>query len=317
MVRLALVLASLVVMALPDAATAAEASLRALGTSRTPVFTDGTRYAAFQSDATHITVRDDAKDRSFELSNPPGCRPVALAPGARLLRECPPDPPAEGEPPPESPAPDRRYEVVNLIQESVNDVPVQPGDVFTEIGSRWMAGEARPQPGHVFLTYLDWRTGRRHDFDEDPSDARVPRDLNSATLVPLSPPRPAEYVVAADSPFTVAHTGRDTMGRPSHLDLYRGTTERGFGQRVARLDRCGATACRSVTIGGGLVTWVKGRQVRGRATRGKQRVLVRNPPGASAAGLRATHTRMMVYVALFKGEDESNGYRLYALDWRR
>jgi hypothetical protein len=85
---------------------------------------------------------------------------------------------------------------------------------------------------------------------------------------------------------------------------------------VTRLDRCGATACRFVTIGGGLVTWVKGRQVRGRATRGGARVLVRLDPRASAAGLRAAHTRKTVYVALFKGEDESSGFRLFALDWR-
>lgn len=316
-VRLSLVLASVVVpMTLPAAATAAQGELRALGGGRTAVVTDGTRYAAYQPNATSITIRDDARDRSFELSNPPGCRLVALAEGARLLRECPPDPPAEGEPP-QDPAPDRRYEVVNLVQETVNDVPAQAGDDFTEIGTRFMAGEARPEPGHVFRTYIDWRTGRRFDFGEDPSDARVPRDLNSATLAPLSPPRPADYTVVADSPYTVAHTGRDSRGRPTFLDLYRGTTDRSFGQRVARLERCGAIACRSVTIGGGLVTWVKGRQVRGRATRGKERVVIGLDPRASAAGLRATHTRTTVYVALFKGEDESSGYRLYALDWRQ
>lgn len=314
--RLALVLASAVTSAFPAAAAAADGELRALGGGRTAVLTDGTRWAAFQSDATHITVRDDARGRSFELSNPPGCRPVALAEGARLLRECPPDAPPAGEPPPEEPVPDRRYEVVNLTQESVNDVPIEPGDVFAHIGTRWMAGLARPEPGHLFLTYMDWRTGRRVDFGEDPSDARVPRDLNSATLAPLSPPRPADYAVTADSPFTVAHTGRDSRGRPTNLDLYRGTTDRRFGQRIARLDRCGATACRSITIGGGLVTWVKGRQVRGRATRNGARVLVRIARGASAAGLRATHTRKTVYVALFKGDDESSGFRLYALDWR-
>lgn len=313
--RLALVLAFVVSMAIPASASAADGELRALGTGRTAVVTDGTRWAAYQPNATSITIRDDARGRSFELSNPPGCRLIALAEGARLLRQCPPDPPAEGEPPPD-PAPDRRYEVVNLVQESINDVPAQPGDDFTEIGTRWLAGESRPQPGHVFRTYLDWRTGQRHDFGEDPSDARVPRNLNSATLVPLSPPRPAHYVVAAASPFTVAHTGRDSRERPTSLDLYRGTTDRSFGQRVARLDRCGAIACRSVTIGGGIVTWVKGRQVRGRATRGEERVVVRLDPRASAAGLSATHTRTTVYVALFKGEDESSGYRLYALDWR-
>jgi hypothetical protein len=314
-VRLALVLATVVLLAIPAAADAAEAELRALGGGRTPVVTDGTRYAAYQPNATSITVRDDARDRSFELSNPPGCRLIALAEGARLLRECPPDPPPEGEPPPD-PAPDRRYEVVNLVQESINDVPAAPGDEFTEIGTRWMAGESRPQPGHVFRTYLDWRTGERHHFGEDPSDARVPRDLNSATLAPLSPPRPADYVVAAANPYTVAHTGRDSRERPTFLDLYRGTTHRGFGQRVLRLDRCGAIACRSVTIGGGIVTWVKGRQVRGRGIRGGERVLIRLAAGTSAAGLRATHTRTTVYVSLFKGEDESSGYRLYALDWR-
>lgn len=314
--RLALVLASAVGLVLPAAAAAADGELRALGSGRTAVLTDGTRWAAFQSDATHITVRDDARGRSFELSNPPGCRPVALAGGARLLRECPPEPPAEGEPPPEGPVPDRRYEVVSLTEESINDVPIQPGDEFTELGTRWMAGLARPEPGHVFLTYMDWRTGRRVDFGEDPSDARVPRDLDSATLAPLSPPRPADYAVTAANPYTVAHTGRDSRERPTFLDLYRGTTDRGFGQRVARLDRCGATACRSVTIGGGLVTWVKGRQVRGRATRGDARVLVRIARDASAAGLRATHTRKTVYVALFKGEDDASGFRLFALDWR-
>jgi hypothetical protein len=315
-VRLALVLATVVLLAIPAAAVAADGELRALGGGRTAVVTDGTRWAAYQPNATSITVRDDARDRSFELSNPPGCRLLALAEGARLLRECPPDPPAEGQPPPEEPSPDRRYEVVNLVQESINDVPAKAGDDFTEIGTRWMAGESRPQPGHVFRTYLDWRTGQRQNFGEDPSDARVPRDLNSATLAPLAPPRPADYVVAADSPFTVAHTGRDARGRPTFLDLYRGTTDRSFGQRVARLERCGAVACRSVTIGGGIVTWVKGRQVRGRATRGKERVLVRLDPRASAAGLRATHTRTTLYVALFKGEDESGGFRLFALDWR-
>lgn len=313
--RLALVLASVFSVTLPAAAAAAEGELRALGTARTGVLTDGDRWAAFQADAETITIRDDARDRSFELSNPPGCRPVAMAEGARLLRECPPDPPAEGEPP-DAPRADRRYEVVNLTQESINDVIVQPGDDFTGLGSRWIAGLSRPQPGHAFLTYMDWRTGRRVNFGEDPSDARVPRDLNSATLAPLSPPRPADYEVTADSPFTVAHTGRDSRGRPTALDLFRGTTDRSFGQRIARLDRCGATACRSITIGGGLVTWVKGRQVRGRATRGRERVLVRIDPRASAAGLRATHTRKTVYVALFKGEDESSGFRLYALDWR-
>jgi hypothetical protein len=163
---------------------------------------------------------------------------------------------------------------------------------------------------------MDWRTGRRHGFDEDPSDARVPRDLDSATLTPLSPPRPAEYAVAADNPHTVAHTGRDGRGRPAYLDLYRGTTPTDFGQRVARLDRCGATSCRFITIGGGLVTWVKGRQVRGRVVRDGRRVVVKIAPGASAAGLRATHTRKTVYVALFKGADEASGYRLYSLDWR-
>jgi hypothetical protein len=312
-VRLALVLVSLLALALPGAALAADAELRSVGTARSAVLTDGTRYAVFLSDSTHVTVRDDARDRSFEVSNPAGCRPVALAEGARMLRECPADPPqAEGPDPP----PERRYEVVNLTQEAVNDVPAQAGDLFTHIGTRWLGGTARPEPGHTELTYMDWRTGRRASFGEDPSDARVPRNLDSPTLAPLSPPRPAEYAVEADDPFTVAHTGRDAEGRPAYLDLYRGTTARAFGQRIVRLERCGAVACRSITIGGGLVTWVKGRQVRGRALRGGQRVLVRIAPGASAAGLRATHTRKTVYVALFKGEDEENGFRLYALDWR-
>lgn len=312
-VRLALVLASLFALAPPGAAVGAESELRSLGTARSSVLTDGTRYGVFLSDPTHVTVRDDARDRSFEVSNPAGCRPVALAEGARMLRECPAEPPqAEGPDPP----PERRYEVVNLIQEAVNDVPVRAGDIFTDIGTRWLGGTARPEPGHTELTYLDWRTGRRASFGEDPSDARVPRNLDSSTLAPLAPPRPADYAVAADDPFTAAHTGRDEEDRPAYLDLYRGTTQRDFGQRIARLDRCGAVACRFVTIGGGLVTWVKGRQVRGRATRGGQRVLVRIAAGASAAGLRATHTRKTVYVALFKGEDEENGFRLYGLDWR-
>ena len=309
--RLALVLACGVALVAPGAAGAADGELRSLGTARSPVLTDGTRYAAFLSDPTHLTVRDDARERSFEVSNPPGCRPVALGGGARLLRECPPE-----EPPPGEPAAEHHYEVVNLTQETVNDVPTRPGDVFTDVGLRWLGGEARPEPGHVELTYVDWRTGRRVGFGEDPSDARVTRDLDSPTLAPLAPPRPADYAVVADGPFTAAHTGRDPQGRPAYLDLYRGTTERKFGQRLARLERCGATACRSITIGGGLVTWVKGRQVRGRAIRGGQRVLVRIAPGASAAGLRATHTRATVYVALFKGEDDSSGFRLYALDWR-
>jgi hypothetical protein len=318
-VRLALVLASLPA-AVPGAAMAADADLRSLGTARSAVLTDGTRYAVFLSDSTHITVRDDARDRSFEVSNPAECRPVALSEGARMLRECPADPPpadgdgARAESP--DPPPDRRYEVVNLTQEAVNDVPIRAGDIFTDIGTRWLGGTARPEPGHTELTYMDWRTGRRASFGEDPSDARVPRNLDSPTLAPLSPPRPAEYAVAADDPFTVAQTGRDTEGRPAYLDLYRGSTPRDFGRRIARLERCGAIACRHITIGGGLVTWVKGRQVRGRALRGGQRVLVRIAAGASAAGLRATHSRKTVYVSLFKGEDESSGFRLYALDWR-
>ena len=304
--RLPLVLAGAAALVLPGPARAADAELRPLGSARSAVLTDGTRYAAFLSDPTHLTVRDDARERSFEVSNPPGCRPVALAGGARLLRECPPD---DG-------ATDPRYEVVNLTQETVNDVPAQPEDVFTDVGLRWLGGEARPEPGHTEITYMDWRTGRRVSFGEDPSDARVTRDLDSPTLAPLAPPRPSGYAVEADEPFTVAHTGRDARGRPAQLDLYRGTTQRDFGQRIARLDRCGATACRFITVGGGLVTWVKGRQVRGRATRNRARVLVRIASGASAAGLRATHTRKTVYVALFKGEDESSGFRLYALDWR-
>lgn len=303
--RLPLVLAG-AALVLPGPARAADTELRSLGSGRSAVLTDGTRYAAFLSDPAHLTVRDDTRERSFEVSNPPGCRPVALAGGARLLRECPP----EGE------ATEVRYEVVNLTQETVNDVPTQPGDAFTDVGLRWLAGEARPEPGHTEITYMDWRTGRRVGFGEDPSDARVTRDLDSPTLAPLAPPRPDGYAVEADEPFTAAHTGRDAQGRPAQLDLYRGTTQRDFGQRIARLDRCGATACRSVTVGGGLVTWVKGRQVRGRATRNAARVLVRIASGASAAGLRATHTRKTVYVALFKGEDESSGFRLYALDWR-
>jgi hypothetical protein len=312
-VRLALVLAFGALLAQTAVAGAAEQKLRPLGTSRTGVLTDGTRYAAFQANATQITVRDDAEDRSFEVSNPSGCRPIALAEGARMLRECPPDTAqAEGPEPP----PERRYEVVNLTQETVNDIPVAPGDAWTDIGTRFLAGESRPEPGHTSRTYMDWRTGRRFVTGEDPSDARVPRDLDSPTLAPLSPPRPPEFAVLADSPFTVAHTGRDAQGRPASLDLYRGTTERDFGQRIARLERCGATACRSISIGGGLVTWVKGRQVRGRAIRGGQRVVVKIDPRAGAAGLRATHTRKTVYVALFKGEDESSGFRLYGLDWR-
>jgi hypothetical protein len=304
-VRLSLVLAFVVVVLVPPGA-AAGASVRSLGNARSPVLTDGTRYAVFLSDATHLTVRDDARGRSSEVSNPPGCEALALAEGARLLRRCPP----EGE------DPEPHYEVVNLTQETVNDVPIRPGDVFDEIGTRWLAGQSRPAPGEIALTYMDWRTGRRNAFGEDPSDARVPRDLDSPTLAPLSPPRPAEYAVDADAPFTVAHTGRDPDGRPAYLDLYRGTTPEDFGQRVARLDRCGAVACRSITIGGGLVTWVKGRQVRGLTTRNGQRVLVRIPPGESAAGLRASHTRRTVYVSLFRGEDEESGFRLYALDWR-
>ncbi|MEA2473990.1 MAG: hypothetical protein QOE06_1905 [Thermoleophilaceae bacterium] len=305
-VRPALVLACCLALVLPGAARGADAALRSLGTSESPALTDGTRYAVFLSDATHLTVRDDARDRSFEVSNLAGCRPVALAEGARLLRECPADPPDTG----------LRYEVVNLTQETVNDVPVQPGDVFTDIGTRWVAGLSQPGPGELTRTYMDWRTGRRESFGEDPSDARVPRDLDSVGLAAISPPRPAEFAVEADDPFTVAQTGRDGQGRPAYLDLYRGTTTHDLGVREARLERCGATACQSITIGGGLVTWVKGRQVRGRALRGGQRVLVRIAAGASAAGLRATHTRKTVYVALFRGEDESSGYRLYALDWR-
>jgi hypothetical protein len=308
--RLSLVLAG-AALALPTAADAADGELRSLGSARSAVMTDGTRYAAFLSDPTHLTVRDDARERSFEVSNPPGCRPLSLAEGARLLRECPDESAQAAEP-----RPGIRYEVVNLTQETVNDVPIQPGDAFDEIGTRWLAGTARPEPGHTELTYMDWRTGRRVAFGEDPSDARVPRDLDSPTLAPLSPPRPAGYTVTADEPFTVLHTGRDEESRPAYLDLFRGTTDRSLGQRIARLDRCGAIACRYATIGGGLVTWVKGRQVRGRATRGGARVLVRIARGASAAGLRATHTRKTVYVALFKGEDESSGFRLFALDWR-
>ena len=305
---------ALVALAMPGVARAAESdpAPRSLGSARSAVVTDGTRYAAFLSDPTHLTVRDDVRGRSTEVSNPPGCRPVALAGGGRLLRECPPPPPSEDG----QPGPEHQYEVVNLTQETVNDVLARPGDVFTDIGLRWLAGEARPQPGHTERTYMDWRTGRRVPTGEDPSDARVARDLDSPTLAPLAPPRPAEYAVEADEPFTVAQTGRDPQGRPAHLDLYRGTTERGFGQRIARLERCGATACRSITIGGGLVTWVKGRQVRGYITRTGGRVFVRLARGASAAGLRVTHTRKTVYVALFKGEDEAGGFRLYALDWR-
>ena len=310
-VRLALVLASCLALVLPGAAPAADGELRSLGTGRSPVLTDGTRFAAFLSDATHLTVRDDARGRSSEVSNPPGCRPVALAEGGRLLRECPPKEPEPGEP-----AAEHHYEVVNLTQETVNDVPTKPGDVFTHIGQRWLRGEARPEPGHTERVYMDWRTGRRVRSGEDPSDARVALDLDSPTLAPLAPPRPAEYAVEADGPFTVAHTGRDPKGRPAYLDLYRGTTKSDFGQRIARLERCGAVACRSITIGGGLVTWVKGRQVRGRTIRGGQAVVVRLARRASAAGLRATHTRKTVYVSLFKGEDESSGFRLYALDWR-
>ena len=304
--RLTLVLAFTTALVLPGATGAAETQPRSLGTARSGVLTDGTRYAVFLSDATHLTVRDDARGRSSEVSNPAGCEPLALAEGGRLLRRCPP----EGE------DPEPHYEVVNLTQETVNDVPIRPGDVFDDIGTRWLAGQSRPEPGHTSLTYMDWRTGRRVPTGEDPSDARVPRDLDSATLAPLSPARPAEYAVESDNPFTAAHTGRDPEGRPAYLDLYRGTTDRGFGQRIARLDRCGTTACRSITIGGGLVTWVKGRQVHGRAVRDGRGVLVRIAPQASAAGLRATHTRKTVYVSLFKGEDEGSGFRLYALDWR-
>ena len=311
--RLSLVVA-LAALVLPGAARAADSELRSLGSARSAVVTDGTRYAAFLADPTHLTVRDDARGRSFEVSNPPGCRPVALAGGGRLLRDCPPRPGEEGTE--GEPAPERHYEVVNLTQETVYDVPARAGDVFTDIGLRWLAGEARPEPGHTERTYMDWRTGRRVRSGEDPSDARLARDLDSATLAPLAPPRPAEYAVEADGPYVAAHTGRDPQDRPANLDLYRGTTERGFGQRIARLERCGATACRSITIGGGLVTWVKGRQVRGYAIRGARRVVVRLARGASAAGLRATHTRKTVYVALFKGDDESGGFRLFALDWR-
>jgi hypothetical protein len=305
-VRLTLVLACATALALPGAGGAAETQPRSLGSAGSGVLTDGTRYAVFLSDTTHLAVRDDARGRSSEVSNPAGCEPLALAEGGRLLRRCPP----EGE------DPEPHYEVVNLTQETVNDVPIRPGDVFDDIGTRWLAGQSRPQPGHTSLTYMDWRTGRRHVTGEDPSDTRLPRDLDSATLAPLSPARPAEYAVEVDSPHTVAHTGRDPDGRPAYLDLYRGTTDRDFGQRVLRLERCGAIACRSITVGGGLVTWVKGRQVRGRALHDGRRVLVRIAPGASAAGLRATHTRKTVYVSLFRGEDEDSGFRLYALDWR-
>jgi hypothetical protein len=303
-VRLSLVLACCVALGLPGAALGADSQLRSLGPGAGAVLTDGTRYAAFLTDATHLTVRDDARERSFEVSNPSDCRPLALSRGARLLREC------------EVAGTDPRYEVVSLTQETVNDVPVQPGDVFSDVGTRWLAGYSRPAPGEMVLTYLDWRTGRRASFGEDPTDPRVPRNLDSTSLKPLSPRRPADFAVAASAPFTVAQTARDPQGRPAYLDLFRGTTSQDLGKRVARLDRCGATACGFVTIGGGLATWVRGRQVRGRATSGGRRVLVRLAAGASARGLRATHTRATVYVSLFRGEDESAGYRLYALDWR-
>jgi hypothetical protein len=279
---------------------------QSLGTSNAPVLTDGSRFAAYKSAATELTVVDDARKRVFTVAIDSGCLPEEMTAVGLLLVSCP-----------GSQASDYELRVLDLRRRTSATVPgVEPlYESYELFGRRWLAGESAAS-GRRIRIYLNWHTGQKRSFGEEGAGGTyTPRDLDHDALAPIAPPRADGRDFDRDPPFSVAPTRTRDRKVWSDLTLFRNGDERTLGARLARLDRC-PRWCGSISIGAGLVTWSKGRVARVYAIRTRDRAewrfkRVLTLPGTLGRAVR--HTRAKVYVSVYN--PDNGRFRLFAVRW--
>jgi hypothetical protein len=135
--------------------------------------------------------------------------------------------------------------VLDLRNRSITAVisdrdPNALGDFYIRIGNNWLEG-TDDTAGHSVVIYKNWHTGEVRYPTYTGSEARSPRDLDSAALKALGPRR-AEFVTAG--PRALA---RIRAGKGYGIEL-------NVGGRRRRIARC-AGDCSPVSVSGGLALW--------------------------------------------------------------
>jgi hypothetical protein len=217
-------------------ASEAFARQRVLGTSLTPLVTDGARYGAFVPAVGAITVADFGSGKKQVFAVADGCQPQDGAPDVFLVN-C------------RDQAGFAMPFVLNAkrhqLTRVVGNYDIRSED-FAQIGRYWLAGTDSAS-GHSIVEHRNWRTGAVVNNGEE-GDA-VPRDLNSPGLDELGPPTSLWAAVLAARPYVVAITARG---------LRESVVLRRAGHPTRVLERC-SRPCSGLEAGGGLVTWTDGQ----------------------------------------------------------
>jgi hypothetical protein len=238
------------------------------------LFTDGVRWAAYESRVGTTRLIDTASGRSFNRTDPEECAGGLLAVGGgELLYECEdpecPDSARSCMTPVsksiESIYWSRRYISedieggANHIVAGISDFTLPPKEGFslTKIGSNWIYGDLFDSNYHAQLTFfLNWRTGAIVQSGHAPNAAW---NLSLEKLAqPLCTPlrwTPDNYFFGYERPFAVTGTELPEPG------------PQGTKSKPLRLLRCGSHAeevltgptppsSSSVQLGGRVVSWI-------------------------------------------------------------
>jgi hypothetical protein len=245
-----------------------------ISTRVTSVVSDGSRFVFYKSSEIAITIRDDLRRTTRRVAFPRECRPLSARAGTALL-ECVRGPLHE---------PwllDGRSRTARAVQS-----PGGAADQYSEIGRYWLAG-SRCDPG-CSSVYLNWHTS---EYRND-APSRPIRDLDSRRLGPRG---------RGSSDWLELGRAR---GRAPLILVHRG--------RRREVSRC-TRPCLSSSVGGGVVTWAEGGNVRAYVVETRRETRLRAKPSAVRHPRLVTvaHTRHWVYAAIGSDADLSRPAALY------
>jgi hypothetical protein len=277
----ALILALLASLAVSPAAGAVPKPRLIVGGVLGPPVSDGSRYAAFGGiDSVHVV--DDRNRRTFQS---PACGPPRALGAGHVLFSC-------SERTGQFSALAAPYVLSVKTRVTLRVPEPREGEYLEAIGGHWIGGTAcldgcRTNPSR----YVNWRTGERRDFQDEPPLAR---NLDRTSLT-LREPAGVRLVALVRGPLIL----RD-------------------GNRRIRLSQC-VDGCGHATVGAGVVTWSEATKVRAYLLASHRRLAwafafgFNGDPRGSQPDLPVVHTRRRVFVQVYL-DFSRNTSELYEID---
>ncbi len=299
--------------------------LKLIGTSYTPVYTDGAQWAVYEPTEGVTRIMNTIKGTSTTRPDPAGCAGglIAVGGGEILYRCSNPECPGEADScvlesanePGEHEYKSARYVVEDIktgSQQPVageSDLPTDSlgsgggAGLLEAIGSEWAKGIAETNAGASFF-FVNWHTGAVVREEEEPSSAN--EDIENLNSIQLLQPLCKPLTRQSESPLQAQKFAPTAYASPFALiGLNRYTSV------PLQLRRCGSHARillpggGSAQLGAGVVSWGRNHVTRLRAhghTWHGRFYRLNGAAGSTSSNSLLQHTSTMAFITVVTGE---------------